>query len=52
VECTVSSILDHLTVEMSKATDAMMNYLYLLIDEVDKVGFSKIVHHIEYEYTL
>jgi hypothetical protein len=35
---------------MSKATDAIMNYLYLLIDEeVDKVGFSKIVHHIEYD---
>jgi hypothetical protein len=27
--------------------------LYLLIDEeVDKAGVSKIVHHIEYEYTL
>jgi len=37
---------------MSTATDAMMNCLYLLTgDEVDKVGFSKIVHHIEYEYT-
>jgi hypothetical protein len=32
---------------MSKATDAMMNYLYLLIDEeVDKVGVSKIVHRV------
>ena len=30
----------------------MMNYLYLLtVEEVDKVGFSKIVHHIECEYT-
>jgi hypothetical protein len=38
---------------MSKATDALMNYLYLLIDEeVDKVGVSKTVHHIEYEYAL
>jgi len=41
-----------MTVEMSKATGAMMNYLCLLIDEVYKVGFFKIVHHIEYEYTL
>lgn len=31
----------------------MMNCFNLLIDEeVDKVGFSKTVHHIEYEYTL
>jgi hypothetical protein len=38
---------------MSKTTDAVMNYLYLLIDEeVDKVGFSKIVHHVECDYAL
>jgi len=38
---------------MSKAADAMMSHLYLLIDEeIDKIGVSKIVHHIEYEYTL
>lgn len=37
---------------MSKATDAVMNCLYLLIgEEVDKVGFSKIAHRIEYEST-
>jgi hypothetical protein len=37
---------------MSKATDTMMNCFYLLIDEeVDKVGFSKTVHHTECEYT-
>lgn len=36
---------------MSKGTDAVLNCVYLLIDEkVDMVGFSKIVHHVEYEY--
>jgi hypothetical protein len=31
----------------------MMNFLYLLIEEeVDKVGFSKIIDNIEYEYAL
>jgi hypothetical protein len=46
-ECGMHCLQYHLTLEMSKETDAMINYLYLLIDEVDKVGFSEIVHHIE-----
>ena len=37
---------------MSKATDAVLNCVYLLIDvEADIVSFSKIVHHVECEYT-